>query len=265
MDADRLMLTQKYHKIVSLAVGILFVVILQELSLPKPIFRFLVPALALFSLAVFVYNSFYLKSLKKYNFWIALRPFLLSLSGFGIFLIIPSLFLRGIFLIASAAIFALVEYFLDSFAENILINETLLIAFGFFISLSAFTQYFPNIGSSLPLHLSLQIAYTAAAFLAAYLTTRAFYEFTPQPDAIKNASAIAIGLFCSEFFWGLSFLPFHYSVAGLLLFNLFYFSLILNYYHMFQALNFKKIQFHLALIVLCSGIALLATPWKIIG
>jgi hypothetical protein len=50
----------------------------------------------------------------------------------------------------------------------------------------------------------------------------------------------------------------------LVLFNIFYLCLILNYYHLFHLLNFKKIQFHLVLIAVCVLLVIFSTPWSIL-
>jgi hypothetical protein len=244
----------KQHKFISFVWGLLFLIVLQIFATPEPVFRFLVPAFLLYVAVVTAYNRWYLLQAQKYNFWIALRPMLLLFSGFGLFLIIPSQFLRGLFLIISVAVITFFEIILGNFAENILLNETLLIAFGLFFSFAAFYQYTPGYG----------FLYLAGVFAGSSLLARSFYEFTPQPASGKLAGSLILGLFCGEFFWALNFLPLHFSALAIILFNLFYFCLILNYYYLFHILNFKKIQFHLFLIAGCSLAVLIATPWKII-
>jgi hypothetical protein len=262
----------KYHNYISIAIGLLFMMVLQEFSLPQPVFRFIVPAVLIFSLAVAAYNYWYLKQLQKYNFWVLLRQFLMFLSAFCVFTLIPSSGFKGLFLVITVLLVALFEYALGSFVENMLINQTLITAFGFFVGLAAYSQYFPNfrlspvLGKFPPVwQVSLQPIYVLAVFAVTLLLARSFYEFIPHSARVKMLNSLAIALFCTEAFWALTFLPFHYSALAVLLFNLFYFCLILNYYHLFQILNFKKIQFHLLLILLCSCLVLLITPWKVIG
>lgn len=245
----------KYHSIISVIIGLLFLVVLQKFATPLPIFRFLLPAFLLLLAVVWLYNRWYLKSLQKYNPWVLVRPALILASGFGVFLVIPDESIRGVFLLFSVAIIAATEYFLGNFAENVLINETLVIAFAVFFSFFGFYFYAPTY----------QPLYVLGVFLASGLLTRSFYEFIPRPDKTKAVSAIALGLFSSELFWSSNFLHFHYSVLAIFLFNIFYFCLIVNYYHFFKILNSKKVQFHLALIALCSLVVLAVTPWKIVG
>lgn len=244
----------KYHKFISLLIGLLFLIVLQTFATPEPIFRFLVPAFIGYALLVTLYNKWYLKQIEKYSFWILVRPVLLLLAGFGLFLIIPSDFLRGLFLILTVFVIAFFELILGNFAENLLLNETLIIAFGLFIFFFALFHYLPGY----------QTYYLAGIFFSSSLLTRSFYEFTPKSERIKIIGAVTVGLFCSQIYWALNFLQFHFSVLSIVLFNIFYFILILNYYHLFHVLNFKKIQFHLILISLSSLLVVIVTPWQIL-
>jgi hypothetical protein len=245
----------KYHNLISFGFGLLFLLVLQKFATPEPIFRFLVPAFLLFVVAVTFYNNWYLRKIGKYNFWVLLRAILLLLSGFGLFLIIPSESIRGLFLILTVFIITFLQMLLGNQAENILLNETLLIAFGLIFAFFGAYHYFPT---NEPLFL-------AGIFFCSFLLSRSFYEFIPKPAQTKLVGALILGFFCSQLFWTLNFLPFHFSVLSALLFNIFYFCLILNYYHLFHILNFKKIQFHLLLILACDAAILLATPWRIVA
>ena len=243
----------KYHKIISPCIGILALVVLQEYSAPQPIFRFLIPAFFIFICAVTAYNYLYLKAIGKYNLWVLVRPALMLCSYFGLFSIIPSLAFRGIFVIISVVPIALFEFLLGSYAENLLLIETLFIAFGFFLTVFAYAQLPPY---------DWVLTIVTFGFVAAL--TRAFYQFVPKNDTTKNIAAIFMGLLCGELFWVLNFLPQHFSVLGLILFNFFYFCLIINYYYLLENLNYKKLQLHLALIVICNILIISVTPWRII-
>jgi hypothetical protein len=174
-------------------------------------------------------------------------------AAFGIFLVIPSQVLRGLFLISSVFVIALSEVILGNMSENLMVNQTLLVAFALFFGFFGAYYYTPNY----------QPLYFAGIFLTSSLLARVFYEAVPQSAKTKLVGSITIGLFCGELFWVLNFLNFHFSVLSLILFNIFYFCLILNYYHLFHNLNFKKVQFHLLMIAFCSLIAVVATPWNI--
>jgi hypothetical protein len=243
----------KYHKSISVCIGLLFLLVLQKFATPEPVFRFLLPAFLLYLIFVAAYNRWYLKQIRKYNFWALLLPELLMAAGFGAFLVINSQNLRGLFLTVTVVFIALSEIILGNMAENLMLNQTLVIAFGLFFSFFGAYYYTP----------SFQPLYLIGVFLGGGLLARVFYESVPQPEKTKLIGAIAIGLFCAELFWVLNFLQFHFSVLSLILFNIFYFCLILNYYHLFHNLNFKKVQFHLLLIVFCSILVVLTTPWAV--
>jgi hypothetical protein len=223
---------------------------------PTPVFRFLLPAFLIYAALITVYNRWYLKQIQKYNFWILIRPLLLVASGFGIFLVIPASGLRSLFLLPTALFITGLEIILGNLAENILLNETLIIAFGLFLSLFGAYYYLPAT--------SFEIFYLFGIFLGSALLTRSFYELLPKSERSKQLGAIIIGLFCAELYWVLNFLHFHFSVLSILLFNIFYFCLIVNYYHLYHMLNYKKIKFHLFLILACSVVVLISTPWIIV-
>jgi hypothetical protein len=248
------MIAIKHHKIISFIIGLLFLAVMQEFGTPEPVFRFLLPAFIIYAALATWYNYRYLLQNNSYNFWILIRPLLLLCAGFGLFLIIPSIALRGIFLLTAVAIITFMETILGNLAENLLLNETLITAFGLFLACFAGYFYAPQY----------EPWYLLAVFLSGSLLARSFYESVPKPDRVKTAGAVAIGLFCAELFWSLNFLQLHFSALSLILFNIFYLCLILNYYHLFQLLNFKKIQFHLFLIVVCSLLVIFSTPWAIL-
>jgi hypothetical protein len=243
----------KHHKLVAVCIGLLFLLVVQNFSSPIPVFRFLVPAVLAYIFFVGLYNRWYLKKIGKYNFWAVILPGLLMLAAFGAFLVIPSQNLRGLFLTLAVVLIALAEIILGNMSENLMLNQTLVVAFGLFFSLFGAYFYTPNF----------EPLYLIGIFFAGALLTRVFYESVPQPQRTKLVGSVVIGLFCAEMFWVLNFLNFHFSVLSLIMFNIFYFCLILNYYHLFHNLNFKKIQFHLLLIAFCSLMVVLATPWTV--
>jgi len=243
----------KHHKLISLCIGLGFLLSVQKFAVPEPIFRFLIPSFLAYLLIAAAYNAWYLKKIQKYNFWAMLLPEFLMSAAFGAFLVIPSQNLRGLFLISAVTVIAFAEIILGNMAENLMLNQTLIAAFALFFGFFGAYYYTPVYE---PLYLT-------GVFFGAALLSRIFYESIPQPAHTKLIGSIAIGLFCAELFWALNFLHFHFSVLSLALFNIFYFCLILNYYHLFHNLNFKKIQFHLTLIAFCTLIAVLATPWTV--
>ena len=245
----------KHHKFVSFLIGLAFVIVLQSLAHPEPVFRFLVPAYAAYMIAVFFYNRWYLQQLQSLNQWALIRNELLLAAGFGLYLIIPSEAVRGLFLLTGVGVIAFFELMLGKHSENIVLNETLFVAAGLFFALSAFSQYIP----------SYQTLYSVLIFAGTALLARSFYDYMPQSGEAKTVGALVLGLFASEIFWALSFLPLHFSALGIILFDFVYFALMMNYYFLFHTLNFKKMQFHLFLIVASGLLVIAATPWKILG
>ncbi len=245
----------KHHKLIAFLIGLAFVIVLQSLAHPEPVFRFLVPAYLLYMAGVYFYNRWYLQQLQALNLWVLIRSELLLAAGFGLYLIIPSEGVRGLFLLTGVGVIAFFELMIGKHSENIVLNETLFVAAGLFFALSAFSQYIP----------SYQTAYTALVFFGTALLARSFYDFMPQPSETKTIGALVLGLFASEIFWALSFLPLHFSALGIILFDFFYFALMMNYYFLFHSLNFKKMQFHLFLIMASGLLVIAATPWKILG
>jgi len=252
----------KYHKLISLLIGLLFLAVLQTFSRPVPVFRFLISAFVLYILGVAWYNKKYLESLGKYSFWAILRPILLAFAGLGIFFFLPSEGLRSFFLLSAVGLIFSFEMFLGNFSENFLVSEILVVAFGLFLTLFGLEFYFPGVGTAAVRQYSFQPLYGLGIFLAVYLLARSLYEYTPLDALQKNLSAAVIGLFCTQVFWALGFLPLHYTAAAFLLLNFLYISLMLHYYHLFNNLNLKKIYFHAGLFLVCASLVFLTTPWK---
>jgi hypothetical protein len=243
----------KQHKLISFCIGLAFLLSIQKFAIPEPIFRFLIPSFLVYAFLAAAYNSWYLKKIQKYNFWAMLMPEFLMAAAFGAFLVIPSENLRGLFLCSAVIVISFSEIILGNMAENLMLNQTLIAAFALFFGFFGAYYYTPNF----------EPFYLIGIFLGGSILCRIFYESIPKSSQVKMIGSIAIGLFCAELFWVLNFLHFHFSVLSLIMFNIFYFCLILNYYHLFHNLNLKKIQFHLLLIAFCTLMAVLATPWNI--
>lgn len=244
----------KRHNLSSLLFGVLLVIVLQKFSYPDTVFRFFLPAFMGFSLLLGIYNYYYLKKLQRYNFWVWLRPIMLCLSILGVFASVPNDFMRGLSLATGAVLLVFFELALGKFSDNINTNETLLISFGGIVAVSSLNFTFPKFSA----------IFVALVFLGASLVSRSFLEFIPQSNKIKLVMALTLGFFTAQFFWALSFLPLHFSALALILFGLFYFLLIINYYFLFNILTAQKIKFHFWLVAICIAAVFLATPWAII-
>jgi hypothetical protein len=243
------------HKIITVLFGLLLLLATRNLSYEKPAILVNAAVLAAFLAALSWYNYWLLKKMGKYNVWVFLRPLLLVLSGLMVLLVIPGSLLKVLFLLAFVAFVAAAQLFLGNFSENVVLNETLVTVFGFMLAMFAVREYFAS---------RLMIA-VVGTFLLIFLSTRALYESIPKSERIKLVSAGSIALFCSQIFWAMSLLPYHYSALAILLLNVFYFCAVLNYYAFFHVLNAKKIYFHVSFLVACSAIILLFTPWNTRG
>lgn len=246
----------KHHKLISAFISVSFIVVVQLFASREPIFRYLLSSFILFVTGVSLYNYVYLRVIEKYNFWIWLRPALFLCGWFGLFLITPNEFLRGLFLLVGLPIVFLFELFLGSGGEHLLFNEVLLTVFALYMAITAGSWYFINIHGAV---------YLLAVFIATALVCRSSFESMPQSVYAKWTGSLIIALFLTELFWALAFLPLHYSALGIMLFNIFYFCWALYYYYLFNTLTPKKIQFHIGLAAFITFSVLLVTPWKILS
>lgn len=245
----------KFHKFIAVAFALAFLILLQQFPVERPVFRILVGVVGVFLAAVTAYNFWYLKAVQKYSFWRLLAPTVFYITAFGVYGIIPWYFVKGVFLIITVVLGSLFEIFLGKFSENVVLNESLLTSFGVFMVVSAYNFYFPAFHN----------IYLLAVLAASFIITRSYFDFIPSTDRYKSVMSLVIGLFMVELFWALSFLPFHYSALGLLLFNAYYFCIVLTFYAVFNTLNIKKLKFHAWLLTVCTMLVLIATPWRIIN
>lgn len=245
----------KYHNLVSFAAGVLFLVVLQWFAAPNPVFRFLIPGFLFYLAAVGAYNFWFLRIHNQLNFWVWLRPLLFLLAWFGLYLTIPTVFLRGSFLVLSVGIIFFFEYIVGSIGENILFNQVVLSSFAFFIAIFAAAYYFVN---------SPSIIYIIAVFLYTLFLTRASFELIPINSRVKWLYAFLLSFFITQLFWVISFLPLHFSALGFFALDVFYFVWVLSYYYLLNNLTAKKIQFNAALMIIIFFAILISTPWNIL-
>ncbi len=242
----------KRHNIVSLLFGLMFAFILYKSTYPIPVFRFFVPIFSLFLMATSYYNYLYLKNLQKNNIWPVIRMALLLSAGFLIYFVLLDSFTRFVFLLVSVIIITCFEALIDKFAENILFNEIIIVSFGLFFGFCGLVWNFPTF----------TYAFLIGLFVSLLLLTRGFFEFAPIPVFAKWLNALILAFLNVQIYWACQFLPFHYSALSVIVFNIYYSSVILDYYFLFNHLTDKKVKFHLALSAICVGLVLLATPWR---
>ncbi len=238
------------HKLISSIIALAFLVLIQ---ISSAAFRFMLPTMVLFLAAVLGYNRWYLKQQALFTFWSWLRLLFFYCALIGIYFIIQAGVLRGLFLLAALAMIYFVEAWLAVPSEQIVFWQTLLAYFGLCLGVFGFNFYL------LPRS-------TLTLFLLALMTffvARCSFDYIPRDKSKKNFFAGLIALAILELSWGLVFLPIHYSVLALMLFNIFYVLWIIVYHHLFHNLTLKKITFHLIFSSVLIIIALIATPWHI--
>ena len=246
---------EKYHKYISVGFSLVFVFLVQQFPVNKPIFRIFVLVIAIFLSLLFFYNKRFLEKQNKYRPLMAFAPVLFYSACVCMFFFLPNDFLKKLFLILIVPFGSFYEFFLGNYAESLVLSLNLFSAFFLFSAWSFanfnFPKYYP--------------IYLCGVFFSAWIISRSFFEFLPHTNKVKNLVAVVLGLLCCEVYWAENFLPLYPGVLGFLLFNFFYFVLLMSYYYLFQVLNFKKIQFHLGLIALTTLLVFLATPLSVIN
>lgn len=248
----------KYHKIFSGMLAVAFILALQLFVVPVPVFRYLVPSFLFYETVITIYNYFYLKSLDPVvNFWMLFRlPFFL-LFWFVLFLLLPGELTRGLFLFLSLPVIYYLEVFLGSKGERVTFNEFIFTAVSFFLASFGLFYYF--LPDSFPLVFCVAVVF---GFLVVMI--RMYEELTPLSNTGKWLTSLVLALLGAQWWWVLSFLPFHYSVLGFLGFIGFYSLWAILYFHAFHNLTIRKVQFQIFLFFLVSIIVLFSTRWVII-
>lgn len=246
-------MSYRAHLIISAVISILFLVVTQVFAAPLPVFRFLVPAFLAFLIAVAGYNRWYLQKKDKWNVWVWLRvPFFL-LAWFGLFFLVPSGLGRGLFLLVGLPIIFFFESLVGNTGQQLGWNEFLLTMAALILTLFGFSYYFQLPG----------VLYLLIVFLSVAIVVRSSLELVPHESMVKWVASLAIGLFATEMFWAISFLPLHYSALAIFTFNILYVLWIIYYHYLYRTLTAKQVQFHLVLALLLALVMLMSTPWSI--
>lgn len=244
---------QRFHIVISAIIAILFLVVVQIHASPNPVFRFLVPQFVLFVIAVAVYNRWYMRKQEKWNVWVWLRiPFFL-ISWFGIFFLVPSGVGRGLFLLVSLPIIFFFESLAGNTGQQLGWNEFLLTSAALLLTLFGFSYYFVLPG----------VLYLLLVFISIAVLVRSSFELVPDQALVKWIASLSLGLFITELFWTVSFLPLHYSALAIFTFNLLYVLWIIYYHYLYKTLTRRQVQFHLVLAFTLALIMFISTPWSI--
>jgi hypothetical protein len=246
-------MTVRTHIIISAVIAIAFLVIIQMFASPLPVFRFLVPAFILYVGVVAGYNYWYLKRKEQFNVWLWLRLPFFFLAWFGLFFMVPSGLSRGLFLIISLPIIGFFESLVGNTGEQLGWNEFLLTLAALLISLFGFSYYFMLPG----------VLYLLLVFASVAVVVRSSLELVPHENIVKWIASLALGLFATELFWAVSFLPLHYTALAVFTFNILYVLWIIYYHYLYKTLTRKQVQFHLILALVLAIVMFISTPWSI--
>ncbi len=242
------------HKIFSAIFAIAFVVIVQWFASPLPTFRFLVPAILGFLVALTLYNWKYLKFQNLLSWWLLVRIPVFVLVWFGLLFIIPNGFGRGLFLLISIPVIFFFETLVANKGQQLGWNLFLLSLASLLVSLYGFNFYFPLSG----------LVYLALVFLGVLVLVRISLESVPHSTNVKWLAGLVLALFSAELFWVLQFLPLHFSVLGVINFNILYLLWAIYYHYLYQTLTQKQIQFNILLALALSIVILVSSPWTIL-
>lgn len=236
-----------------LAVG--FVVSLAVFAFPVPTFRFMLPSFLVFLFFAAIYNYYRFKKHPQATLWSVTLILLFYIAAGSVFLWAPNRVLQVAYLCLIGFLAFLQQRLVLNSGEGVVSSRVALTALLFFLSLSAGANYY----FVLP-----DVVYMSVVFVFTFLLTRGTYEYTPLPNVSKHANALVVGLFATEFFWVLSFLPFHYSVLALMSFNCFFIIWQWDYAYIFKNLNLKKIIFSCLFLLSLTLFILAFTPWRVI-
>lgn len=237
----------------SLVVAIALPLVVYLLSVPRPIYRFMIPAFfILVGLTQIFAWSRYVEFVGQRR-WAMIRSICFYVSWFSIFFLVPGEF-RFLYALASVPVLFLGQAFILYAGETVLVTHTMLSAVGVFMGAAAAEFYF-KAGSTL---------LTLAVFGFNLLLCLATYAFVPQSHKVRLLSSLVVALLATEFYTITLFLPFHYTVLGFLSFLVFYVLWLLTYYWQFGVLTKRRVQFYLAIALLLAALVLLATPWRIV-
>lgn len=243
----------RIHLIISAVIAVLFLVIVQMFATPLPVFRFLVPAFLGYLIVVAIYNRWYTRKQGTWNVWLWLRLLLFLSSWFGLFFLIPSGLGRGLFLLISIPIIFFFESLVGNSGQQLGWNEFLLTIAALLLTLFGFSYYYVLPG----------VLYLLTVFISVAIVVRSSLELVPHDPVVKWIASLSLGLFATELFWAISFLPLHYTALAIFAFNVLYVLWIIYYHYLYKTLTPKQVQFHLVLAFVLAVVIFIATPWSI--
>lgn len=243
------------HRVVSMVSAVVLPLVLYNMALPKPVFRFLVPTFVLLVVMVEVFSWQTLKELGGVRVWALVRSGLFYISWALLFFLMPSPFLQGVYIFTSIPILYVGQRLVAYTGETVLITHTILTGFGIVMGVVASEFYFHASG----------LFMSSILFLVYFLLARATYVFVPVSSRVRLASSLLVALCAVELYVAILYLPFHYTVTGFLAFLAFYLVWLLTYYWQFEVLTFARVKFYLLICLLFVLGLLLVTPWSLVS
>ncbi len=241
------------HKIFSIIFAIGFSALIYFLTRGDLVFRYLVPAVLLYLVALSLYNWRYLLSQAQYNLWLLIRVPLFILIWFGLLFIIPLGFVRTTFILFSIPLIFIFETLVANKGQQLGWNLFLVSLASLMLGLYGFHFYFPLSG----------LVYLGLVFLGVCVLVRTSVDAVPHESTVKWFASLVLGLFAAQIFWILQFLPLHFSVLAILSFVILYLLWAIYYHYLYQSLTRRQIQFNLLLVIILSVIILISSPWTI--
>lgn len=242
------------HRVVSVVSAIVLPLVVYNMALPQPIFRFLVPVFIILVVGIEVLTWRTLKSLGEARVWAIVRSSLFYLSWGLLFFLMPSAFLQEVYIFSSIPVLYVGQQLVAYTGETVLITHTILTSFGIIMGVVAGEFYFHASG----------LVLSTVLFLAYFLLTRATYVFVPQSSVVRLIASILVALCAVEAYIAILYLPFHYTVVGFLSLLSFYLIWLFTYYWQFGVLTFARVKFYLLISLVFAVAILMATPWQAI-
>lgn len=241
------------YRVFSLVVAVVLPLVVYLLSVPRPIYRFMIPAFVVLVGLTQVFSWSAHVEFAGQRRWAMARSVCFFLSWFCVFFVVPA-DLRLWYMVLSVPILFIGQALVLYAGETVLVTHTILSSIGVLMGAAAAEFYF-RAGSAL---------LTLVVFGFELVLCMATYAFIPQSRKVQLLASLVVALLATEFYTATLFLPFHYTVLGFLSFLVFYVLWLLTYYWQFGVLVKRRVQFYVATVILLAVLVLLATPWRIV-
>ncbi len=253
--AEPTLVHKKWLRGISIFAALVLPVGVYALSLPTPVFRYIIPFVLAVVLLVELVTWFCLAQTPEVRRWMLVRSALFYCAWLAVFFLVPFSSLFSWYMVLSVPLLYLGHTMVTYTGETVLISHTILVSFGILLTAAAGEYYF-KAGSLL---------LTTLVFAALVLLTRGTFVLVPQQPAVRLSASLLVALFATETYAALLLLPFHYTVIGFLAFLAFYVVWLCAYYWQFNVLTAQRAKFYLFVALVLAGLVLLVTPWQVVA